>query len=422
MGDELRLFAPIIKADQERRLIVGVAAEETLDRTGEIFDFESSKAHIQGWSDEFSALTGGRSLGNVRAMHELVAAGKVVELQFDDVAKRVEVCVEVVDDDEWRKVEEGVYTGLSFAGKAVSRWVDGSGYKRYTLNPRELSLVDRPAIPTATFTLVKADGSTEEREFKQEQHMEKPNEKDGKGAPPGTQEEAKKADGGQDLKNVDVAGDIKKYIGEEAYDAQTALSALITLQYLYEKEKDETHPEAAQQVANLLIVISKLKAFISSEALENDPLTGTDDTAKADQAGRGADEVAKAGKRHSAEDFKHIQDVHDTAVALGADCSGKGETAKADHGPTDKPAADVAGPAGDEILKAEIGKLVQLNADLLKRIEKLENRPEPFKGVARVVTKDDESGIAKADAAPAEPATAAEAIRQLHAQGGKRIL
>ena len=42
-----------------------------------------------------------------------VAAGKIFAIAFDDEAKRIEIAAKIVDDDEWRKIEEGVYTGLS---------------------------------------------------------------------------------------------------------------------------------------------------------------------------------------------------------------------------------------------------------------------------------------------------------------------
>ena len=101
-------------------------------------------------------------------MHSNVAAGKLVEIAFNDEAKRIEICGKVVDDAEWQKVEEGVYTGFSQGGRYLKRWPDPDepGLTRYTAEPLEVSLVDHPCLPEATFAVIKADGSTELRKFK----------------------------------------------------------------------------------------------------------------------------------------------------------------------------------------------------------------------------------------------------------------
>jgi hypothetical protein len=103
-------------------------------------------------------------------MHGAVAAGKLVEIAFNDEQRRIEICGKVVDDDEWQKVEEGVYTGFSQGGRYLKRWPDPDEPKlvRYTAEPLEVSLVDHPCLPEATFAVIKADGSTELRKFKPE--------------------------------------------------------------------------------------------------------------------------------------------------------------------------------------------------------------------------------------------------------------
>jgi hypothetical protein len=100
-------------------------------------------------------------------MHGQVAAGKLESLAFDDAGKKIECCGKVVDDAEWKKVLEGVYTGFSMGGKYLKRWQDAANPEltRYTPQPSEVSLVDNPCIPTATFEVVKEDGTTELRKF-----------------------------------------------------------------------------------------------------------------------------------------------------------------------------------------------------------------------------------------------------------------
>lgn len=160
----MQLFAQLSKVDEAKRLVFGVAAAEVPDHSGEIMDYESSKPYFAKWSEEVAKDSGGKSLGNLRAMHGKVAAGKLTELNFNDAAKQVEVCAKVVDDGEWKKVLEGVYTGFSIGGNYVGakkvEKIDNKDVSRYTASPNELSLVDRPCIPSAKFFEVqKADGS-----------------------------------------------------------------------------------------------------------------------------------------------------------------------------------------------------------------------------------------------------------------------
>lgn len=162
---QINLFARLAKVDVEKRQVTGVIASETPDRTGEVFDYETSKPHFEKWSNDLSKATGGESLGNVRAMHGNVAAGVVKSIEFDDVNKTISVTAEVVDDAEWKKVLKKVYTGFSIGGKYIKKWTDAanSALKRYTANPHEVSLVDLPCNPGATFAMIKAAGmETEE--------------------------------------------------------------------------------------------------------------------------------------------------------------------------------------------------------------------------------------------------------------------
>lgn len=168
----MRMFAQLRKVDEAKRLVFGRLAAETVDRSGEIMDYAASKPYFQKWSQEVSDETGGQSLGNLRAMHGKVAAGKFVGIDFNDAEKAVDVCAKVVDDNEWQKVLEGVYTGFSiggsYVGSPVVQKVDGKDVRRYVAKPNEGSLVDRPCVPSAKFFQIqKADGSAVEAQFKE---------------------------------------------------------------------------------------------------------------------------------------------------------------------------------------------------------------------------------------------------------------
>jgi hypothetical protein len=166
--DDMKVFVPMTKIDAAKRLVYGVVTAEAPDVAGEVCDYASTKPHYEAWSQKFASATDGRSLGNLRAMHGHVAAGKLIDIAFNDAAKRIEICGKVVDDAEWQKVEEGVYTGFSQGGRYLKRWPDpdAPALTRYTAEPLEVSLVDHPCLPEATFAVIKVDGSTELRKFK----------------------------------------------------------------------------------------------------------------------------------------------------------------------------------------------------------------------------------------------------------------
>lgn len=163
----MNIFIPILKVDAAKREVYGVMAEDAVDKANEIFDYDTSKPYVKAWVEDFEKTTDGKSFGNVRAMHSSVAAGKLIGITFDDAKKCIPVVAKIVDDNEWKKVEEGVYTGFSIGGKYVKKWIDpGTTATRYTAKPSEVSIVDNPCMPGAKFTMVKADGVEESREFK----------------------------------------------------------------------------------------------------------------------------------------------------------------------------------------------------------------------------------------------------------------
>jgi hypothetical protein len=163
-----RVFVPLMKVDEEQRLVFGKITAQEVDQSGEMMDYETSKPNFESWSSQIEAGSGGLSKGNLRVMHGLSVAGKLTDLQFDDADQAIEVCAKVVDDAEWNKVIEGCYTGFSVGGKYGKKWkevVDGETITKFTAIPNEVSLVDNPCVKSATFSLVKADGAEEQVAF-----------------------------------------------------------------------------------------------------------------------------------------------------------------------------------------------------------------------------------------------------------------
>jgi hypothetical protein len=160
------LFLPLVKADQVNHLVYARAAAEELDKSREIMDYATAVPAFQTWSKGFSDVTMGKSLGNVRAMHNpRHLAGVVKTLNFDDTAKGVDVCIKVLDPVDWDKIEHGGYTGISIGGGYAKKWPDplDKSVTRYTPRLQEISFVDSPCIPSARIMeMQKRDGTTEE--------------------------------------------------------------------------------------------------------------------------------------------------------------------------------------------------------------------------------------------------------------------
>jgi hypothetical protein len=153
--------------DPEPGLFVeGILAAEEVDFEGEVMDYKSSKPNFQRWNKSFSDMTGGKSVGNVRGQHNpKIAAGKFVEMSYDDDKLSIPVLAKVVDPVEADKVRQGVYTSFSIGAHYARKWRDGK-YTRWTADPFEGSLVDFGSIPmTRGFTYRAADGKEEQREF-----------------------------------------------------------------------------------------------------------------------------------------------------------------------------------------------------------------------------------------------------------------
>lgn len=163
-------FARLTKIDEKNRMVYGRITQEYPDRQGEIMDYASSKPLFEAWSKSQLEASLGKSAGNVRGMHNPVGAGIIPpgQLTFHDDERAIDIGAHVVDDAEWEKCVKGVYTGFSVGGSYAKKWKDeaNAGLVRYTARPGEVSLVDRPAVPTATFfEMTKRDGTTVKVEF-----------------------------------------------------------------------------------------------------------------------------------------------------------------------------------------------------------------------------------------------------------------
>jgi hypothetical protein len=314
-----RLFVPITKVDLERREVWGVLAEEAVDKVREIFDYAGSKPHFQAWSDDFAKRTGGVSLGNLREMHGQTAAGKFIAMDFDDAAKKVRVGAKVVDEAAWQKCAEGVYTGFSLGGAYVSREPDATrkNVTRYVAKPSEGSLVDNPCMVGATFEALKADGSTELRKFQAPAAV----------APTRAALVALRDRGAAALAALMATGlAADAPLGKGLWSVGRLASLLDDLRWLTSDATDEADYEGdgstvpARLAASVRALGDALVAMAEEEVAEATAALPGDAGGLALLAAR-TDGLEKSGRRNSSADQKRLNSMHDTSVALGADCA-----------------------------------------------------------------------------------------------------
>lgn len=161
MGNEFRAFIPFSKFDDEQRIVGGIFTSEAIDSQGEIIDFEATKAAVADYSQ----------WRNIREMHQPSAVGVAETIELNDVEKSAYTEAKVVDASAWEKVKSGVYKGFSIGGTitdAVDELHKDDGGNESTVRRitgyvlKEISLVDRPANPDASFVLIKRDEEPEE--------------------------------------------------------------------------------------------------------------------------------------------------------------------------------------------------------------------------------------------------------------------
>ena len=259
---DLQLFARLTKVDEVRHEVTGVLAEEAPDKSGEIFDYGSSKPFFKAWNAEFEKATDGRSLGNVREMHQPVAVGKFVRAEYDDSAKQIVVTAKIVDRDAWQKVAEGVYTGFSIGGKYVKSWRDGE-YVRYTAEPNEGSLVDNPCMYGTHFSAIKADGSTEVRKFHEASSKET-------GADMNNSSSTQSEPDLSKFAQIEAVEKLSKKIDEQDSQIAALSKTVENLTALLEKLLAE--PEAPKVAANA-VAIGKEEDGAASQKKADDPIS-----------------------------------------------------------------------------------------------------------------------------------------------------
>jgi hypothetical protein len=257
------MFIALQKADAAQRLVYG-SFDETPDHAKEVCDYPTAKGAFEEWSAKMSKASDGKSLGNIRGQHSNIAAGKLVEITYDDMAKSIGFVAKIVDDNEWRKVEEGVYTGFSPGGKYAKRWADGA-HTRYTPIIAELSVVDVPCNPNAVFTMIKADGVSEEIEFTLSKAYE-----------PGNDATKTRA---EDMAKAASGTSFKDHVVQARADliAENATAELAKMAAGEPEAEPTAEPAAAAPdiVASLTAALAKANESIAASVMPAEPVSGS---------------------------------------------------------------------------------------------------------------------------------------------------
>ena len=139
----LRIYAPISKIDEGKRMVYGYATTPTQDSQSEVVDLEASFEAVDEW----------KQWANIKEMHRSETAAGIAPIIEKHVGVGVYIGAEIVDDQASRKCQKKVYKGFSIGGSVIER--KGNRITKYRLN--EISLVDRPANPDSVFMVAKRD-------------------------------------------------------------------------------------------------------------------------------------------------------------------------------------------------------------------------------------------------------------------------
>lgn len=386
-----KLFGAIQKVnDQDDGTIIveGIASTEEQDDDGETILANAIKTAIPDYM----------KFGAVREMHKPQAAGTALDISVGDDGVTV-IKAHIVDAEAIKKVKTNVYKGFSIGGSVTER--DSINKTIITgINLVEVSLVDRPANPSAVITCYKADGiDPADLEV--------------------SQDNLEKSAGADDLnKSMYLVGefsDILRYLSYLIQDAHWES------EYASNGE-DSVIP--AQLVEWLKAGVAIFNQFSEQESAKL--VTSVENIVKAKQLG-GTDVLAKAGTKFSKATKEALADIH----KILKDCDGKLAALGYDAASDDDAAEDAATKAADsealqkvqsehDLAKANLAKVTTERDDLAKRVRELEAQPEAPKAALQDLTKAADMKQQEFNVQPVVDATGevnevASVIKALHA-------
>jgi hypothetical protein len=365
--------------DDGTLFVSGVASAESVDSQGEVITSDAMKAALPDFFKHGS--------GNLREMHQMIAAGRVDKAEIGADGKTYIECI-VVDPVAVKKVQTGTYKGFSVGGRALSK-TDGV---ISSLRLTEISLVDRPANPDAVISVWKAEGADEQ-------------DQDG-GAPSAGAGESQPTHVPEVTKAVDESVEKGMYNMQRLIEALQCIKTAMS-DAAYEQKYGEHSPEMLADMKAAYLALGAVAQKYLGEELN--PPAKPVEMSMAD----GIDnvDVLKAGAMYSkgtkaalANIHKMLRDCDKAMCDMGYD---KGDMDKADEGQDLSKAQVGTITADDELKKAatDAGLTVadkQSLTDLAKaavaeltkaqaRVKELEAQPEPAKAAVTTIDKDDDT-------------------------------
>lgn len=403
----MRLWGNITKVteNEDGTLIVGgIASSEAVDADGEIITSEAMRAAIPDYM----------KFGAVREMHGNSAAGTAVNCEVQEDGRTFLEAL-VVDPVAVKKVKTGTYKGFSIGGKVQARNKTNRNIIE-AIKLVEISLVDRPANPEAIIGLVKMEDTEVDPETNTAE-VETP-----------VAPVLEKGEDAPDAK-AEALANLKKWAGEEVFDAGIAIQALDAIMFLLAKETEEPG-EPAEQVAALKDAVAAIKAFIASEIMEDnseemkegEEVALSEDAADLEKKGAKFSVATKSelDKAHKALAAAH-EEVGKCIGAIGK-CWDQKDEDVADSEKSEDAEDLTKAAVSDELMKVESERdeALQKAAVLQRELDALKAM-KPLKAVP--VEKSTESAITKSEVAGAEPAAKdpLDAMRKVHAAGGRII-
>lgn len=429
---DVRIPLGIAKVDKAARTVEGIATQEVQDVHGQIVDHESMKAVLADWP------------GNIREMHQPIAVGKALKVESDDEKKATIVRSRISKGapDTWEKVLDGTLSMYSIGGKGVVKTVKNAAGEEeqriFMTSLHEISLVDNGACPTAKFDIVKSvDGASIECQPEEPAEVQH--------ALLGLNVTRFVTAGGALAQLVTkaiaaAAGevDVEKRNYPAVWQIEQTLCAIACLERLAAEEwwkaesgdateTDRTQLEVLKNAVELVLsyLMSEFSAQFEKPA-EGEVTNVARIAALVDQAafnlpvtfgkltGSGELLIAKAGARHSKTDMAMLQQMHDTAISLGAACKAQEcEACKlAKDAAAEKPAETPAEPA--------TAPAVPAGPDTTEKASPAGQEP-PQDATAQPTEGQEGQPAAAAPAAPA-PATPAVPVQAAAGLPGTEVL
>lgn len=277
--DYANSFAPILKYDKNddgTLMVYGNATDDTLDLDQQICDPKWLDEAMPQWF---------KSGGNIREMHGPSAAG--VAKEYEAKGGKHIIGVHVVDPIAVKKVETRVYTGFSVGIKSPRVVRDTKAANGRIIDGQiiEVSLVDRPANPSAKLILAKSvEGEASLVQVEEVHELETQTEKGSK------METIKQI---TELAKSLTTDDLAKFDKTLFDNARRALAELIASEAL---EMTEGHDERGS-LANLVNAVYSLMSWYEGEEHEGEVAEVLEEKAASDDAdanGENEDKAAKA--------------------------------------------------------------------------------------------------------------------------------